>query len=545
MIDDKLVIDLSYYNDLSPEQWDMLATVVDGVIIRLSYGLTTDSLAQKHIDQCNRLGIPYSGYHWVDPTKDMILQVKKALESVEKFKPKSMYFDYEQYWRDWDAYIRQDLVEANRTKYTPQQLNTYYSIFNTKVRQAITSIPVGNYSADWFIYDYCPDMKDWIKINYWEARYLRYYDADFWGGEISKFPFDISYMRELANSVVINGGIGRQFETYIEIKGFSEWKGWHLDWNIFSKNGFNRMFGGEMGKIFDMQFVSQLGVGAGMHNNDCGEACCSMVLLESKDIFVQPDEWYKMDGWGAPSTDVGTTAYQLQRALNLFDVRTSIGTSLTLTNIYNLIDRGLPFIPLVDYGVLSAAKLTYYTGSFLHWIVVVGYDTNNIFALDPYRPESAGGKMTIPNQVFLNSYRQSYLACMDSIEGGTIPMAYNGTITATSLNVRATPNGTLVGGLAMNDRVTINRDTITSMGWGNVIASNNAKNPLGWVFMAYVKMDAVVVPPPVTPPPVTPPVDDAMALEKKIRIDECRFRRDEAIAAINKIFNDRIEALGG
>ncbi|HUV84353.1 MAG TPA: C39 family peptidase, partial [Methanosarcinales archaeon] len=244
-------------------------------------------------------------------------------------------------------------------------------------------------------------------------------------------------------------------------------------------------------------------------------------------------------------TDVGTTAYQLQRALNLFDVRTSIGTSLTLTNIYNLIDRGLPFIPLVDYGVLSAAKLTYYTGSFLHWIVVVGYDTNNIFALDPYRPESAGGKMTIPNQVFLNSYRQSYLTCMDSIEGGTIPMAYNGTITATSLNVRATPNGTLVGGLAMNDRVTINRDTITSMGWGNVIASNNAKNPLGWVFMAYVKMDAVVVPPPVTPPPVTPPVDDAMALEKKIRIDECRFRRDEAIAAINKIFNDRIEALGG
>jgi len=57
------------------------------------------------------------------------------------------------------------------------------------------------------------------------------------------------------------------------------------------------MFGVKvMGTNIEMQFVSQLGEGAGIYNNDCGPACCSMIILEDKDIFVSPDELYKVPG---------------------------------------------------------------------------------------------------------------------------------------------------------------------------------------------------------------------------------------------------------
>ena len=524
---DKLVVDVSYHQILSPEQWDLLATVLDGVIIRLSFDLNTDTSAQKHIDQCNRVGLPYSGYHWVDPTVDMTKQLTKVVEVIRKFKPFSMFNDYEQYWTDWAAYERQDLAECYRTRFTPEQLTTYYSTFNTKIRRMVTTMPVGNYSASWFMDSFCPGIKDWVIKNYWEALYLRYHDIEYWEEKKKEFPFDIMRMREIADEVVIYNGLGRQFETYVEINGFSKWRGWHLDWNIFNENGFSLMFGGEMGKILNMAFVSQLGVGAGDHHNDCGLACCSMLLLAAKDIFVQVDEWYKMDGWGAPAFDTGTTSYQLQKALNLFDVRTAIGSVLTLAKMRDYINKALPFIPLVDYKVLSDAGVTRYKGNFLHWVVVMGYDENNIIALDPYVPYDIGGKMIIPNQVFLNSYRSSYLALVDSIEGGTMPITYNGKVTTASLNVRETPpeNGVMgnkIGGLVLNNSVYIERSTITVDNWGNVTASNNSTNPIGWVSMDYIKLD------PASPlPPTDIAVKTAQLKELSLMEDYINKRKVE------------------
>lgn len=524
---DKLVIDISYYNDLSSEQWDLLATVLDGVIVRLSFGLNEDTSAQKHVDQCKRLGLPYSGYHWVDPTKNMTKQLENVVRVVDKFKPTSMFNDYEQYWTDWDAYMRQDLVEAKRTKFTPTQLNNYYSTFNNKIRQTIKSVPIGNYTGLWFMDDFCPDMKTWIDENYLEARYLRYYEPDYWKIKKSGFPIYISYMREIADEVQIANGIARQFETYVEIDGFSKWHGYHMDWDIFSPDGYSLMFGGEMGKVLNMTFVSQLGEGAGDHHNDCGLACCSMVLLASKDIFVQVDEWYKMDGWGAPSADIGTTAYQLQRALGLFNVETVIGNALTIGNVQGFINKALPFIPLMDYKVLSDAGVTHFKGNFLHWIVIIGYDENNIVAFDPYRPFEKGGKITIPNQVFLNAYRNSYTACINSIEGGTMPVEYNGTVITRSLNVRATPPspsgvlGNKVGSLVLGNRVYIERSTITTTNWGNVLNSDNPSNPVGWVSLDYIKLEPVV----------EPPASD----EKAIRLDELQKAR----VGFNQYYNER------
>jgi hypothetical protein len=241
----KLVIDVSYYNNLSPAQWDLLAPILDGVIIRLSFGLSQDTMAQKHIDNAKRIGLPYAGYHWVDPTRDINSQVNFLKNIVEKFKPASMFNDYEQYWTDWAAYMRQDLATAYATRFSANQLNSYYTKFNEISINKLT-IPVGSYSADWFISKYSPDMGTWVtKSNYWEARYLRYYDSAWWMAkqkELGK-DFDISKIMEIAKQVKISQGIGRQFESYIEVKGLSSNIGYHLDWNVFTDESFYRMFG--------------------------------------------------------------------------------------------------------------------------------------------------------------------------------------------------------------------------------------------------------------------------------------------------------------
>ena len=247
----KLAIDISYYNALSPAQWDLLKSVVDGVIIRLSYGLSYDSMAQRHVDSAKRVGLPFAGYHWVDPTRDLNSQVNFYKSVVDKYHPASMFNDFEQYWTDWDAYMRQDLATAYESRLTDTQLNSYYSKFSDAADRKIT-IPVGNYSADWFINKYSPSMGKWVtKTNYWEARYFRYYDRAWWSSKQEEMgsDFEIKNVKELAKQAQIVKGIGRQFESYMEVKGLKANIGYHLDWNVFTEEGFSRMFAVESGEI--------------------------------------------------------------------------------------------------------------------------------------------------------------------------------------------------------------------------------------------------------------------------------------------------------
>jgi hypothetical protein len=155
-----------------------------------------------------------------------------------------MFNDYEQYWQDWSAYMRQDLATAYATRFSPTQLNSYYSKFDEASRRLL-NIPVGGYSADWFISKYSPAMINWVtKVNYWEARYLRYYDAVWWKAKQKELGknFDIEKIKEIAKYPQIVNGIGRQFESYVEVGGLLENVGYHLDWNIFTDDSFPTMF---------------------------------------------------------------------------------------------------------------------------------------------------------------------------------------------------------------------------------------------------------------------------------------------------------------
>ena len=236
----KLVIDVSWYQNLTPAQWDLLSAVLDGVIVRCSFGVTRDTMADDHIAQCKRVGLPYACYHWVDPTRAIGAQVQVLSEAIIALQPASIFLDAEQYWTDWAAYMRQDLATAYASRMIPDALNQYYSAFYRAMLSC--GVPAGNYSADWFMGRYAPAMYDWITTeNYWEARYLRYYDSSWWAAkqkELGK-PLPVDAMRGIAKDVQVVKGIGRQFESLVYAQGLPE----HLDWNVFTDEGFARMFG--------------------------------------------------------------------------------------------------------------------------------------------------------------------------------------------------------------------------------------------------------------------------------------------------------------
>ena len=542
---------------------------MNAMVLRGGYADVEDTFLATLVSYCRTLGIPFGLYWYLYPGVGYQVQIDKFVSVINKYPDATCaVLDFEEYktfslnYRfsvlvdnggrlgsnyesHLDSFYKSGLavgiVPNLSANYSSTYLSTFYKTSHDALKTALPNMKIADYSAKWCIDGYFPQVSSWLKPSfYWNAAYVKYYTwyQDFmqslgasWGDStnlisISNLPAILAEVEAHWNEQPLPTGIpgcmAWQFNSFFPFIELTKGQR-NIDMNLAPASTFKEYFnleleGGEPlppviieGKALNMVGVSQIGVGANDHHNDCGLACCSMDVLAAKDIFVPVDEWYKMDGWGAPSLDVGTTAYQLQKAMALFDVRTTSGSALSIANIQGYISKGLPIITLVDYGVLSDAGLTYYKGDFLHWFVVMGYDSNNVIVLDPYRPYDIGLKIIIPNQIFLNSYKGSYVALVDSIEGGIIPMGYNGTVNAASLNVRSSPPingimGNIVGALVLNNRVTIDRNTITADNWGNVIASDNIKNPIGWASMTYIKLD------PLTPTP--PPTLDESAIRK-------------------------------
>ena len=492
----KLVIDVSYYNwNLTDAQWDIFGEILDGVIIRLTYGKTQDPKVQNHIDQCNRIGLPYAGYSWVDPTSDFQSQLNTIITAVKQFKPSALMLDMEQYWTDWAAYMRQDYAEAYRTRFTPEQLNTYYKKFFDASKQYVGAT-IGCYSSNSFMTDYCPQMKEWVPYNnYWRAGY-----------PINNNHYEPEQIRALADTIDITGCIGRQFSDGLDVTGLPS----KLDWNVFSEEGFRIIFGeNTMAKNIEMQFVSQLGEDADDFNKDCGQTCCSIVILKDKDIYVSPNELYQIPGWGAPTTDIGTNSDQLHLLLSDFQVGNVQGNGLTIASIKAFIDSGYPIITLVKYGLFSAAGLTVITGSFNHWLIITGYTDTHIVTMDPYRPYEYGGRMDVPYEMFLLSYLGSHLVIqlgMEVLMPNATCINKLGVNIRQSLPVSSTVMGADIGDIAYLQKVTLKTPIIDYAGKDGLIWVELAEPKIGWVAKKFFTIDSSVTPPTIS--------------EKEIRLDE-------------------------
>ncbi len=162
--------------------------------------------------------------------------------------------------------------------------------------------------------------------------------------------------------------------------------------------------------ILDVPWLSQLGPDAAFAPGDCGPACLAMWLrwlgasyLGNKNITVDqvsnsiglsPGYRYTMPAhliWGARYF-----GYDLYWKRNL-----------SLDHITAEIDAGQPVIVLVHYGALpehTRIDPEYTAG---HWLLVVGYDDENITYHDPYHVDY--GRQTITREEFLLAWSKNYL----------------------------------------------------------------------------------------------------------------------------------------
>ena len=236
----KLAIDVSRYNSFTQSQWDLLSTGIDGVIVRLGFGgSNVDVMAENHLQEARQRGLPVIGYWWVDPIFSAQHQINKIKSTMDMFGVKTIYLDFEQWWSDWTAYFNMLAGKGNIVPIIPSSvLNKFYK----SVYDGMSDRQIGIYSADWFIDRYCPELRTWVfDKNYWDARYMRWYDNSWYLAKIKELGsnFTIDKVSTFAERAGIVRGIGRQFESLLPVNGLHK----NLDWNVFTNDGFSKMFG--------------------------------------------------------------------------------------------------------------------------------------------------------------------------------------------------------------------------------------------------------------------------------------------------------------
>ena len=552
-----LLCDMSYWQSTyTREKVKLLKdNGMKAVVLRAGYGNTKDTLLQNLVTYCRELDIPF-GFYWYlypglpfQPQIDLYVNIIKSYPDVKcaalDFEEYKVYLSTQRLGVDGDsarlgsAYEKaldeehSGNLRVNLTaNHSPEVLNTFYKNSYDGLKIALPELKVMAYSAKWCIDSYFPKVATWLKAEeYWNAVYVKYYKwyQDFmtslggsWGDSsklisISNLPAIMAEVDKHWNEMQLPTGINDciiwQFNSFFPFKELTAGQR-NIDMNLAPASTFKEYFDLYLEeeipvpepkpeeKNIEMEFVSQLGEGADDFNNDCGIADCSAIILEAKDIFVSPNEIYKLDGWDAPDTDKGTFAYQLKAVLNLFDVNSSISYSLDISRIKELINMGYPIIALVKYGLFSNAGLTVNKGTFNHWLIVTGYTETGIITMDSYRPYEAGGTMIVPNKMFTDSYLGTHLVCLIG-ENETEDGMYNATVNnLPGLNIRESlPDATGkmgkdIGDLVHLQRIRLKEPIIDYLGKDGLIWVALELPQVGFVAKKYLKVDAVVTPPP-------------------------------------------------
>lgn len=219
----KILIDVSFWqSDLTPSNWDIINRGVDGLIVRLGYSATRDTMALNHINNCKKFGKPFAGYWYVYTDRDMVQQANAIKSAVDDLKPCALWLD----------------VEDTESAMTKSAQAGYYKMLREKVGAMVT-IPKGCYSGDWYLSMFNHAL-DWVKSDtYWNAAYLSWYEAAWWALWKKTWGiFDIEKMHEVADYAQIHEGVMRQIESKVPVVGLPL----NLDWNIISDTNFTKLF---------------------------------------------------------------------------------------------------------------------------------------------------------------------------------------------------------------------------------------------------------------------------------------------------------------
>lgn len=226
--------------------------------------------------------------------------------------------------------------------------------------------------------------------------------------------------------------------------------------------------------LLPVPYVSQPGIGADGHHNDCGAASAIMLLGAYFNVKMTPDEFYAK--FGIPG-DPFLSVVQLRDALGSLGLLTDFRASLTVQDLFDALAAGKPVLVQLRYKVLEEAGLTEKTFEGPQFAVVVGMDVKNIYVHDPlYTNPADGNAHAYPHDVFWKAWKEvaNDTKLSGPERGAIIPTAGIGfrlvrkvRVNQMSLNVRSGPEVNFpVIGLAKKGEVF---DVTREMrGWGEI-----------------------------------------------------------------------------
>lgn len=198
--------------------------------------------------------------------------------------------------------------------------------------------------------------------------------------------------------------------------------------------------------------------------NDCGPVSTQMILHGYTGEVVPVESYYTMLGEKPGSLQSGSN---LVKFLALKGVNANLVHDMSVSRLRNLIDNEIPLIALIELKPLADAGYACLNVDVGHFVVVVGYDSDNIIIHDPLCSDDVGAFRKVPTTIFVNSwkaYSSSASAVVPVFAMGEPPSGTH-EVTASALNVRSGPGTyySIVGTLYQGQYVTV---LIESNGWG-------------------------------------------------------------------------------
>jgi hypothetical protein len=242
-----------------------------------------------------------------------------------------------------------------------------------------------------------------------------------------------------------------------------------------------------------VSYVSQLGLDADYHSNDCG-AASSLMLLRTYGLSKTETVNHFFDE-AEPTGDVGLYVGVMQFEMAERGLKNEWKGNLVRGDVFTYLSNKKPLLALIHYAPLVNAKVTQFTSFGLaHFITITGADLDSYFINDPYRNDGKTN-VAVPITVFEQAWAQANID-MNPVGGAIIPLLpiqdlstlppatdeYK--LLVNGLYVRSLPSGTstLLRTIWKTITPTIHvlAETLNN---GYVRLSDGS----GWVWMAYIQ----------------------------------------------------------
>ena len=194
--------------------------------------------------------------------------------------------------------------------------------------------------------------------------------------------------------------------------------------------------------LLTIPYLSQIdGQGAKDYRNDCGPACCWM-LLKGYDRLASDESVDSLYQSVVKSGDRFTSWMENITILRTHGLYPHYRWRMKINDIEEHLSRGYAVMALINYGVLKDHISTYSSFSGNHFLLVIGVDDENFILHDPLWKSDDGKNLYVNKSVFEKAWSEadgiqsSGLVMTESLNKNEVIIRKGRVISSIGLNLR-------------------------------------------------------------------------------------------------------------